>query len=112
MFTRKNQGILSEAYRKLVDRGNSGEEEDEDFITLKRTDHDLSLPGQSTAHDENLSKRKAKLSKAKRSIAKYGGLGKKLVFDECGRPHELYELVDAEHIYDNGGVTGVMEAGH
>ncbi|KAL0946240.1 hypothetical protein HGRIS_012498 [Hohenbuehelia grisea] len=114
MFERKNQNILSEHYTKLVDHSvdNQGDEDDDDFITLKRADHDLGSLEQSDAHlEENLSKRKQRMGRAKRTIAT-GGLSKKLVFDDEGRPHELYELADADQLYEEtGGLEGVKEQG-
>ncbi len=44
MFERKNQSVLSEHYTKLVDHtaDREGEDDSEDeFITLKRADHEL-----------------------------------------------------------------------
>lgn len=111
MFERKNQNILSEHYSKLIDHGDAGDE-DEDFITLKRADHDLDLPAsiEPDPEVENLSKRKLKLSRTKRTIAKYGQLGHKLVFDDEGNPHEMYEMVSPEEFYKHGA-EAVKEAG-
>jgi ATP-dependent RNA helicase DDX10/DBP4 len=41
MFERKNRGVLSEHYNKLVDHTSEDSGSDEDFITPKRADHDL-----------------------------------------------------------------------
>jgi ATP-dependent RNA helicase DDX10/DBP4 len=117
MFQRKNQGILSEPYRKLVDHSSASSAEEEDFITLQRADHDASpISGPSSMSPmqldkEDMSRRKMKLGKAKRAVAKYGAMGKKLVFDEDGRAHELYELADADKIYKEKGAKTVMEEG-
>ncbi|KAI6038586.1 DEAD-domain-containing protein [Pisolithus marmoratus] len=108
MFGRKNQNILSEHYAKMVDHDDSG---DEDFITLKRADHDLPNSKEAVEIDvEDLSKRKLKLSRTKRMIAKYGQLGQKLIFDEEGNPHEVYEMVKPEEFYKHGS-DSVREAG-
>ncbi|KAH7921470.1 DEAD-domain-containing protein [Leucogyrophana mollusca] len=111
MFERKNQNVLSSHYSKLIDHGDIVDD-DEDFITLKRADHDLpdADPGSLDHEAENLSKRKLKLSKTKRAIAKYGDLGHKLVFDDEGNPHEIYEMVDPKTFYE-GGLEGAKEAG-
>ncbi|KAG1721456.1 DEAD-domain-containing protein [Suillus lakei] len=108
MFERKNQNILSAHYSKLVDHGDAVDD-DEDFITLKRSNHDLSDTDANPEID-NLSKRKLKLSKTKRAIAKYGQLGHKLIFDDEGNPHEIYEMVDPAEFY-KGGLEGAKEAG-
>jgi ATP-dependent RNA helicase DDX10/DBP4 len=39
-------------------------------------------------------------------------LRKKLIFDEEGKPHEMYEMEDADAwINDKGGIRGVEEEG-
>ena len=87
---------------------------DDEFITLKRTDHDLPessnmvLPLDSSA---DLSKRKLKLGKAKKAIAK-NGVAKKLVFDDAGKPHEIYEMADPDAWYETmGGLAGAQKEG-
>jgi len=108
MFGRKNQNILSEHYAKMIDHGDAS---DEDFITLKRADHDLSESKEHVEHDvEDLSKRKLKLSRTKRMVAKYGQLGQKLIFDDDGNAHEVYEMVDPQEFYKHG-IDSVKEAG-
>lgn len=108
MFERKNQNILSAHYSKLVDHGDAVDD-DEDFITLKRANHDLSDTDANPEID-NLSKSKLKLSKTKRAVVKYGQLGHKLIFDDEGNPHEIYEMVDPAEFY-KGGLKEVKEAG-
>ncbi|KAF8452452.1 P-loop containing nucleoside triphosphate hydrolase protein [Boletus edulis BED1] len=109
MFERKNQNILSEHYSKLIDHGDAGEKE-EDFITLKRADHDLDLPASTEPDVEDLSKRKLKLSRTKRMVAKCSQMGHKLVFDDEGNPHEVYEMVNPDEFYKHG-TEAVKEAG-
>ncbi|KIK84532.1 hypothetical protein PAXRUDRAFT_152885 [Paxillus rubicundulus Ve08.2h10] len=111
MFERKNQNILSEHYSKLIDHGDATDDGDEDFITLKRANHELPTSNDPLDPDaENMSRRKLKLSKTKRMLAKYGQLGHKLIFDDEGNPHEVYEMVDPEEFYKDG-VASVKEAG-
>lgn len=101
MFSRKNQTILSAHYSKLVERdepSTSGfdagdEENDEDFFSLKRADHDL--PVDLVDHSD-LSKRKVRMMKSKKALAKAGPKGTKLVFDEDGQAHAIYEFKDAK----------------
>lgn len=129
MFERKNQNILSEHYSKLISHDPASDSEDE-FITLKRADHDLDdaastevngVSGGSTAHThhttfeqdlrENLSKRKQKLGRAKRTLLT-GGVNTKLVFDDEGIAHPLYELEDGEKWFEErGGLSGAQEEG-
>lgn len=106
MFERKNQKF--EHQTKLVDHSDEGSDGD-DFITLKREDHGLS--SDSDGHrEDNFSKRKLKMSKSKRAMLKSTELGKKLVFDEEGNSHELYEMGDADQFF-KAGPEGVKDAG-
>jgi hypothetical protein len=88
-------------------------DDDDEFITLKRADHDLPesskiLPLDSSA---DLSKRKIKLGKAKKAIAK-NGVAQKLVFDDAGKPHEIYEMADPDAWYEaKGGLVGAKKEG-
>ncbi|KAF8062332.1 P-loop containing nucleoside triphosphate hydrolase protein, partial [Lyophyllum atratum] len=109
MFERKNQNILSDHYSKLIDH-DPADDDDDEFITLKRADHNLS-DDDGVMDPEDLSKRKLKLNKAKRAIVK-NGVAKKLVFDDEGEAHELYELANADDWYKaKGGLAGVKEEG-
>ena len=107
MFERKNQNILSEHFTKLVEHSDDGSGSDDDFITLKRADHALdeaALPEHAT-----VSKRKQKMALSKKALAKSGPKGHKLVFDDEGRPHEVYEMKTAEEVFK--GDDDVREAG-
>ncbi|KAH9928023.1 DEAD-domain-containing protein [Epithele typhae] len=106
MFERKNQNILSEHYAKLVDRDDDDDGGDDGFITLKRADHGLEdVPEIDTGF---ISKRKAKLALSKKAIAKHGEKGKKLIFDDDGQAHEVYEMQDPENVFKG---EDVHEAG-
>ena len=96
MFNRKNQSVLSEHYTKLIDHSadGAGEDDDDDFITLKRADH--ALAENDTSSTFELSKRKVKMGQSKKAMLKFHGLGEKLVFDEEGRGHEVYEMRDVD----------------
>ena len=113
MFERKNQNVLSSHYSKLIehDPASNDDESDDEFITLKRADHDLPESEKLPLDPSDLSKRKLKLGKAKRAIAK-NGLGKKLIFDDAGKPHEIYEVADPDAWYEaKGGLVGVKQEG-
>lgn len=116
MFQRKNQNVLSSHYNKLIESdgfGNNPDEagSDDEFITLKRADHELPQSLLEMDRTEDLSKRKQKLSKAKKALAT-GGNNTKLIFDDEGKPHELYELADGEDwMKEQGGLEGAMEEG-
>ncbi|KAI0718427.1 P-loop containing nucleoside triphosphate hydrolase protein [Cerioporus squamosus] len=107
MFERKNQNILSEHYTKLVDHDAEGDSEDE-FITLKRADHDLD-DGTALPESGFTSKRKQKLALSKKALGKYGEKGHKLVFDDEGNPHEVYEMKEVADVFKDE--REVMEAG-
>lgn len=113
MFERKNQNVLSSHYSKLIEHDAASHEDgsDDDFITLKRADHDLPDSEKLPLDSSDLSKRKLKLGKAKQAIAK-NGLAKKLVFDDAGKPHEIYEMADPDAWYEaKGGLVGAKKEG-
>jgi ATP-dependent RNA helicase DDX10/DBP4 len=110
MFERKNQNILSEHFNKLIDHDKdhaAGDDSEDDFITLKRADHELN-DAELPEHDF-VSKRKQKMAGSKKALGRYGTKGNKLVFDEEGKPHEMYEMKTAEEVFH--GVDDVKEAG-
>ncbi|KDQ09527.1 hypothetical protein BOTBODRAFT_36933 [Botryobasidium botryosum FD-172 SS1] len=116
MFGRKNQNILSEHYTKLIDHSDpedgDGGDGGDDFIKLKRADHTLSgsdsddpqsnSKSQSAAA-ENASKRKLKEGTSRRKMLKYKPAPTKLVFDDEGQAHALYEMADDAE-FRTGGV--------
>ncbi|CAO3624025.1 unnamed protein product [Cunninghamella echinulata] len=105
MFQRKNQDILSEHYHKLVDYEGDKmvEEDDDEFMTLGRVDHELESDSDDNMKDtkaENLSKRQAKMGK--KELAKRSAKGEKLIFDDEGMPHQLYEVIKEEDFLKDG----------
>ncbi|CDR88776.1 probable HCA4-can suppress the U14 snoRNA rRNA processing function [Sporisorium scitamineum] len=98
----------------------AGADAADDFLTLKRADHALEDDGdaygiggndvpitmeQAKADaTENLSKRKLAMGQSKKALALAGkrGIGEKLVFDEDGEAHALYELQDEEAFKKQG----------
>ena len=108
MFERKNQNVLSEHYTKLVDHSLGGGDDDEDFITLKRADHDL--PSDGELHlSANISNRKLKMGQSRHAMLRYKPQATKLVFDDEGKPHELYEMKDMQEVFGEGE-EGIREA--
>ncbi|KAI7904778.1 P-loop containing nucleoside triphosphate hydrolase protein [Cokeromyces recurvatus] len=117
MFQRKNQDILSEHYNKLVDyegdkiKLDDNDEDDEDFLTIQRVDHDLESDNEEDISDlvgENISKRKLKMTKKER--VKTMPRGEKVLFDEEGNAHAMYELVDEEDFLKEGDVKSQIKA--
>ena len=113
MFERKNRGVLSEHYNKLVDHTSEASGSDEDFITLKRADHDL--PSSSVTPlliEENTSKRRQRAMKSKKGQLKFGGAPTHLIFDDDGVAHQTIEMKAVEEIFGAGDAKGVaLEAG-
>ncbi|RKF65734.1 ATP-dependent RNA helicase dbp4 [Golovinomyces cichoracearum] len=126
MFERRNQDILSGHYSKMIAENQLDQsqledaDEDNDFLSVKRV---------ITADSENLgdnvpqaaegslvkvisgvgkeqiivdSKRKEKLLKSKKKLLKYKDRGTKLVYDEDGNPHQIYELEDENSFLKKG----------
>lgn len=111
MFNRKSQTVLSDHYSKLIAHSDSEEDEDgsaagaksltnpggnddgdaDDFLTLKRADHDIVDAELPTSH--HLSKRKLRMGASKKAMLSQHGNPSKLVFDDDGAGHELYELI-------------------
>ncbi|EAL88954.1 RNA-dependent ATPase HCA4 [Aspergillus fumigatus Af293] len=121
MFERRNQDVLAEHYSKLInDDGtmvapNAGAgadaDEDDDFLSVKRRfdagDKDLGSSGDEDDESEkgnkkNVKVRREKLLKSKKKLLKFKGKGTKLVYDDEGNPHELYELEDEEQFKARG----------
>lgn len=113
MFNRKSQTILSDHYTKLIDHSGSDsegdedtltagakEDNDDDFITLKRADHDIVDSELPESH--NISKRKLKMGQSKKAMLSSRGNPSKLVFDEDGKSHELYELIGEDEFKADG----------
>ncbi|KAI3402749.2 DBP4 [Candida oxycetoniae] len=112
MFERKNQTILSDHYLNMTNsradsngKGKGGEkeeeEEGEDFLTVKRQDHDLNeaeLPDLSLP----VSKRQAKKALSRKASSVSKGNPTKFKFDDDGVPHAIYELEDEEDFIQAG----------
>ncbi|KAJ9405555.1 hypothetical protein DTO045G8_6772 [Paecilomyces variotii] len=122
MFERRNMDVLAEHHTKLinddgtaVDNAAEDEEDDEDFLSVKRRfdagdkqlddavsnlnikDKDVKVVNLSGNEPLIIdSKRREKLLKSKKKLLKYMGKGTKLIYDEDGNPHEVYELEDEE----------------
>lgn len=130
MFERQNQDILADHYAKIrhnddedADAGQlDGEQEsDDDLFDVKKripADGDFdpdAVPKDSAAEyakvvhipgaKEGLvldSKRREKMLKSKKQLLKLKGQGQKLVFDDDGNAHQLYELEDEDDFRARG----------
>lgn len=127
MAERKNQDVLSSHYKNLIE--DDGEHSDQDFFAVKRVlqseDLDGAAKAAGAAGDKELaaktvdlggrelvidSKRREKLLKSKKKLASLRGAGSKLVFDDEGNAHELYELQDEEDFKAQGPAEEMREA--
>lgn len=122
MFERTNQDVLSSHYRKMVGDGEDEDGEEADFFSAKRVMNDEDLDKVAAdgdddddempkivdfGGDEKLivdSKRREKLLKSKKKLLKFKGHGQKLVFDDDGNAHPIYELIDEDDFKAQGPV--------
>lgn len=130
MFERRNQDVLADHYAKLVDHDNDQNthdtvdaNEDEDFLSVRRQlsnassidsgSDELPNPLRDVVGKKIIeglgkeaividSKRREKLLKSKKKLLKLKDKGKKLVFDEEGHAHEIYELEDEDQFKEKG----------
>ncbi|RAK97534.1 RNA-dependent ATPase HCA4 [Aspergillus ibericus CBS 121593] len=102
-------------------------DEDDDFLSVKRRyeagDKDLDVAGSSSEDEDEKagsktgtkvvqldgketlvidSKRREKLLKSKKKLLKFKGKGTKLVYDDEGNAHEIYEMEDEEQFKAKG----------
>ncbi|KAI9152127.1 ATP-dependent RNA helicase DBP4 [Paramyrothecium foliicola] len=123
MFERTNQDVLSSHYSKLVldgepKDGAGDDDDDDDFLAVKRRLNDDDLDEESKKANINTpkiitglggdeayvvdSKRREKALKSKKKMLKFKGNPSKLVFDEDGNSHEVYELQDEDDFKQAG----------
>ncbi|EAA28280.1 ATP-dependent RNA helicase dbp-4 [Neurospora crassa] len=123
MAERQNQDVLSTHYRKLLGEDQAEDNEEDDFLSVKRVlDDDAALDDAAgnaksgtnpdgTAKVVKLGKnaelvidshRREKLLKSKKKLLKYMEKGQKLVFDDEGNAHPLYQLQDEEDFQKEG----------
>ena len=129
MFERRNQDVLANHYAKLVDGeddvdGLGDADEDDDFLTVKRRlkvgeyegDDFVSSSQKKPKEFAKIvpvngtelvidSKRREKLLKSKKKLLKLKGRGTKLVYDDDGIPHEVYELEDEDQFRQRGSAA-------
>ncbi|KAF4123029.1 ATP-dependent RNA helicase DDX10/DBP4 [Geosmithia morbida] len=121
MFERTNQDVLSEHYSKLVgkedekaDNGDgNGDDSEEDFLSVKRrlNDDDLDEESKKAPASGAIkvvdglvidSKRREKALRSKKKMAKFKGGGSKLIFDDDGNAHAIYELTNEDDFAGQG----------
>ncbi|KJZ77801.1 ATP-dependent RNA helicase DBP4 [Hirsutella minnesotensis 3608] len=124
MFERQNQDVLSSHYSKLVADGRQGgevqdeDEDEDDFLAVKRRLNDDDLDKEARKAQpagvkiiEGLggeepfvvdSKRREKALQSKKKMLKFKGKPTKLVFDDEGEAHPIYELQDEDDFRQQG----------
>lgn len=124
MFERTNQDVLTNHYTNLINEdvkdptGDSNDANEKDgFLSIKRRlsiEPSLDSDAEETALPKLTerkglgepivvdSKRKEKLLKSKKKLLRLKEKGTKLIFDEDGKPHEIYELEDEEQFKQHG----------
>ncbi|KAK9246096.1 P-loop containing nucleoside triphosphate hydrolase protein [Lipomyces tetrasporus] len=124
MFERQNQNVLSQHYLNMVkDENNTArnavEDDDDGFMSVKRRDHELSDSNASedeTGQGESdrrsvpaqeidgahASRRQAKAALSKKAMLKYKSNPTKLLFDDDGNPHAIYEFENEEEFRKHG----------
>ncbi|KAM7207753.1 P-loop containing nucleoside triphosphate hydrolase protein [Naviculisporaceae sp. PSN 640] len=118
MAERQNQDVLSSHYRKLVEGGEDDDEDD--FLSVKRVLGDEDLDGAIPKDEPKVvklgkselvidSKRREKLLKSKKKMLKYMDGPTKLVFDDEGNAHQLYELQGEEEFKAEGPAEKLRE---
>ncbi|KAF7549071.1 hypothetical protein G7046_g8455 [Stylonectria norvegica] len=127
MFERTNQDVLSSHYTKLVGddekKGDDADDDDADFMSVKRRLNDDDLDEESkNAYQSSAkiiegmggdepyvvdSKRREKALKSKKKMLKFKGNPTKLVFDDDGTAHAIYELQDEDEFAQQGPVEEI-----
>lgn len=119
MAERQNQDVLSSHYRKLLDGGEESDDEDGDFLSVKRVlEGDAAIDAAAAANDEAEgsiktvklgntevvidSNRREKMLKSKKKMLRYMEKGQKLIFDEDGTARPLYTLQDEDDFQAEG----------
>jgi ATP-dependent RNA helicase DDX10/DBP4 len=127
MFERQNQDIFADHYKGIVEHGDENDAfsgvaapgDDDDFMAIKRRipadgeaadidDEDGIAVGR-VVHLEGAaqpividSNRREKLLKSKKKVAQLKDKGHKIVFDDDGNAHEMYELEDEDDFKAKG----------
>uniref|UniRef100_A0A0B7K6Q7 ATP-dependent RNA helicase n=1 Tax=Bionectria ochroleuca TaxID=29856 RepID=A0A0B7K6Q7_BIOOC len=117
MFERTNQDVFSSHYSKIVDDQDNNDDSDDDFLAVKRRLNDDDLDAESRKAPGTVikaldlgggeayvvdSKRREKALKSKKKMLKFRGNASKLVYDDDGNAHEIYELQDEDDFKQEG----------
>ncbi|KAI9296743.1 DEAD-domain-containing protein [Neoconidiobolus thromboides FSU 785] len=112
LFLKKNRTVLAEHYNKLVDRESDNESLDDDFMKIKRRDHALDNNDDATfgkSAEEVAAMNKRQILNAKQKALKGGNKNEKMVFDDEGNAHQLYELEDGQEFLENSDIKKIQK---
>jgi len=113
MFERKNQSVLSEHYMQMTEgtgnKKDGNEDEDDDFLTVRRKVSDVDDKELPQLEYNATSKRALKRATSKKLSSKLRGKGSKMVFDESGNAHPVYELQNMKDVEKEGPVEKLKE---
>ncbi|PUU76416.1 P-loop containing nucleoside triphosphate hydrolase protein [Tuber borchii] len=112
MVERKNINVLTDHYANLVQDDRAEPDDEGDFLTVKRSGYDPDIPGPAETPSRTFkipgkeiiidSKRKEKMLKSKKELVKLKPKGTKLIFDDEGEAHQIYELQDEDKFREAG----------
>ena len=87
-------------------------DDEDDFLTVKRSGYDPDIPDPEKTSSRTLevlgkeiiidSKRKEKMLKSKKELVKLKPKGTKIIFDDEGEAHQIYELQDEDKFREAG----------
>ncbi|KAJ6511453.1 P-loop containing nucleoside triphosphate hydrolase protein [Mycena vitilis] len=99
MFERKNRNVFSQHYSKL-----KGGDDDGETRTLSRSSARTTISGSSHWGTTRPTSRSGSNAWARRSARWLrGGVNRKLIFDDEGNPHELYEIYQRKSLSSLAG---------
>lgn len=111
MFERKNQSVLSEHYLQMTEdtAGKKDGNEDDEFLTVRRKMSEVDDEELPMLEYNATSKRAIKRATSKKLSAKLKGKGSKMVFDDIGNAHPVYELQNMKDVEKEGPVDQLKE---
>lgn len=119
LFGRTNQTVLSKHYASMLASDSEDDsdaqrdhelgdtpDENDDFLTLARADHELDEPPTDDMPSHHLSKRQLQRGMSKKAMASAGlrGAGDRIVFDDDGHARSVYEIHDEDAFRTQGDV--------
>lgn len=111
MFERKNQSVLSEHYLQMTEdtAGKKDGNDDDEFLTVRRKMSEVDDEELPMLEYNATSKRAIKRATSKKLSAKLKGKGSKMVFDDSGNAHPVYELQNMKDVEKEGPVDQLKE---